>query len=308
MKHTVLAAFAALFLSTTAALSQAAPFPICAGPVGGGLPAGYVIEERDMIEDGKTRWYCLVTPPGYTTTGPDYPLVVVLHGGNGNPQKMMEGSKRIMKEGLDRGYVLIFPAGIGDPDRCSTAFPCEHNLWNGDTNVVFLNSLIAEAAQFNLDETRIYLAGFSGGAQLIYSAIEADSFPYPIAAIATAAGGLGQLKVSNPAGGLQVINVAIGTPTDAVLFQGKVDVKLAFAGGLSDGNSEVHLPFTVKVDLFRTLTGNTQDPGTAIGAGPATVTSYTLGSNEVVAISDPAVGHVWPGGLSATVFDFFDTH
>ena len=38
------------------------------------------------------------------------------------------------------------------------------------------------------------------------------------------------------------------------------------------------------------------------------VTSYPLGSNEVVAISDPGVGPVWPGGLSATVFDFFDTH
>jgi poly(3-hydroxybutyrate) depolymerase len=300
--------FTALFALFLASEAEAVPFPICDDPGGAGIPAGYLIVEHEMIENGLTRWYCVVTPAGYSASGPDYPVVFVFHGGNGNPQNLMDPDKRFLAEGLTRGYVLVFPAGIGDPVACDPAEPCEDNFWGDASNVGFVNSLIAEAASYNLDEDRIYLAGFSGGAKLIYEAIEADSFPYPIAAIATAAGSLGTLKVDAPESGFPIVNVVTGTSTDALLFQGEADPKMAFAGGLSDGASEVQLSFTVKVDLFRALTGNATDPGTDLSTGGATVTSYTLGTHEVLAVSEPGTGHTWPRGLTRTAFDFFDTH
>ncbi len=154
----------------------------------------------------------------------------------------------------------------------------------------------------------MYLAGFSGGALLIHRAIEAGSFAVPVAAIATAAGSIGALAVADPASGFPVVNVAAGTPVHALLFQGEADTRLAFDGGLSDNDTEVQLPFSVKVDLFRVLTGNASTPGTPQAMGAAAATLYDVGSHDVLAVSEPSVGHIWPGALSPTVFDFFDTH
>ncbi len=307
MRHLLIALLLLLSFARTAA-AQPVPYPICDDPGGAAIPAGYSIAERSMPVAGATRWYCVVTPAGYSVTGPDYPIVFIFHGGGGNPQKMMANGKNFLEEGLARGYVLVFPAGLGDPDRCDPTVPCEFNYWGDDANIDFLNALIAEAARFNLDEDRIYLAGFSGGARLIYRAIETDRFTFPVAAIATAAGSLGVMKVDDPAAGLPVTNVAAGTPTDALLFQGEADTRMTFAGGLSQNDTEIQLPFAVKVDLFRILTGTTADPGTAQAFGTITGTLYSLGADEVLALSEPATAHTWPGTLTAPAFDFFDSH
>jgi poly(3-hydroxybutyrate) depolymerase len=306
MYRCLLAAFAALFLSP-AAHAQAQPFDICQDPAGAALPPGYTITQREVIENGQPRWYCLVLPPGYTPSGGPYPMVIAFHGGNGNPQNLMANGKRIMEIGLSRDYVLVFATGSGDPDRCDLTMPCEHNLWSDVSDTPFVNSIIAEGAAFNLDTSRIYLLGFSGGAKLIYESIVADDFPHPIAAIATAAGSMGALKLDRLDDGFPVINVTTGTPTDALLFQGGADAKMALDGGLSDGDTEVQLSFTIKVDLFRVLTGNQTDPGLGV-AGWGLQTLYAQGSHEVLAITEPGTAHLWPRDLTEVAFDFFDSH
>ena len=305
MSYRIFLFIAGLFFATSAQAQQ--PYDICADPAGAAIPAGYQIAERSMVVGPHTRWYCVATPAGYSTTGPDMPLVIVLHGGSGNPQVMMANPKRFLAEGLARGYVVVFAAGLGDPDRCDMTMPCQYNYWGDAENIDFLNAIIAEAATFNLDEDRIYLAGFSGGARLIYRAIEADSFPYPIAAIATAAGSLGAFKVDNPAGGFPITNVAMGNPVPAVLFQGEADEKMAFGGGLSDGDSELQLPFQIKIDMFRVLNGATADPGAPV-AGAGNRTLYSLGTEDILTVSQAGVGHEWPGPLTPIAFDFFDAH
>jgi poly(3-hydroxybutyrate) depolymerase len=305
MKRLALAALAALFLFPAAVHAQVQPFDICADP--GASPAGYSIEQRELIQNGVTRWYCLVLPPNFSPSDPPYPMVIALHGGNGNPQNLMANGKRIIETGLTRGYVLVFAAGIVDPNVCDPTMPCKHNFWSDDSSTAFLNSIITEGAQFNLDTNRIYLLGFSGGAQQIYESIAADSFPHPIAAIATAAGSMGALKVDDPARGFPVVNVTTGTPTDALLFQGGNDVKLALDGGLTDGDSEVQLSFQIKIDLFRALNGSVTDPGLGVlGWGQQTL--YSQGSHDVLAVTEPGTGHLWPRHLTAVAFDFFDSH
>jgi len=305
MTRHILAALAALLLSPLAALAQVQPFDICQDPVA--TPAGYTIEERELIQNGSPRWYCLVQPPGYTPGGGPYPMVIALHGGNGNPQNLMANGKRIMEIGLSRGYVLVFATGMGDAARCDLTMPCEHNLWSDPSDTPFLNSIITEGAQYNLDTDRIYLLGFSGGAKLIYESIAADAFPHPIAAIATAAGSMGALKIDRPDGGFPVVNITAGAPTDALIFQGGADDKLAQDGGLTDNDTEVQLPFRIKVDLFRVLTGNVSDPGTTV-AGWGKQRLYSTGSHDLLAVTETGIGHLWPTDLTEVAFDFFDTH
>jgi hypothetical protein len=52
-------------------------------------------------------------------------------------------------------------------------------------------------------------------------------------------------------------------------------------GGLSDGDSEIQVSFAVKVDMLRIRNG---------------------------AVTQPGIGHTWPGALTPVAFDFFDSH
>ncbi len=299
LRH-VLAAFA---LSAAPALAD----PVCEDPMA--PVAGYAISERTLVVNGVTRWYCLVTPAGYSLAT-EYPFVIVLHGGSGDPRNLTANGKRFLELFLPAGYVLVFPVGSPDPDpaRCPPAEPCDRNFWNGEANLDFLDELVAEADRRNLDPARLYLAGFSGGAQLIYRALERKSLPVDPAAIATAAGSLGNLDAWNPEAGIEVINVAAGIATHALVFQGGRDDKIAFEGGLSDGDTEVHLSFTVKVDLFRVRTGNAATVPVETQVGNFRLASYAGGSHEVLSVANPQTGHLWPGDLTPFAFDFFEAH
>lgn len=299
---------AALIALLPAAPAAATPHAICADPGGAAINPGYRIVQQTIHMPHGPRWICVVTPPGYSATGPDYPLAVVFHGGNQNPQNLLEPQKAIMEQIVNRGYVGAFAAGLPN-DSCDYAdLPCENNLWGDDANLAFLNAILDHAASFNLDEDRIFLAGFSGGARLIYRAIEADDLALPITAIATSAGALGVMKTDAPQEGLATVNVAAGTPLHALVLQAENDAKMTYAGGYSAGEGELHLPFTLKVDLFRLLTGNLDDPGTPMAGLPAgtTGTEYAAGSHVVQAITGQN-GHTWPNTWFApVVFDFFD--
>lgn len=304
-------------------VAHAAPYDICADP-GGGLPAGYQINQRSVFTAHGERWFCVVTPPSYSSSGPDYPLLVVFHGGDGNPQIMMSDNKDIIREGFNAnggdGYVMAFATGL-PKDQCNFAdLPCEHNDWGDDANIGFINDIIDYATGFNLDEDRIFLAGFSGGARLIYRAIAENDFSQPINGIATVAGGIGAVNTEEPENGLTLVNLLEGSQVHAMVMQGEQDRILNFAGGLWDKRDKrvMHVSFPFKVDLFRVLTGNENDTG---DSPPSSVslpsfsslptsrvaTHYTAGNHQVMAISDENTQHIWPDWFSPLMFEFFDT-
>lgn len=297
----------ALLLAVLATQTRAAIDP-CADP-GYALTAGYSITERTVIVAGDTRWYCVVTPPGYSPSGPDYPFVIVLHGGGGNSTTMMEEGKGLMSEIIDRGYVAAF--ALGSPrDTCDlTDLPCAQNAWAPEENIDFINAILDEAARNNLDETRVYLLGFSGGARLIYRAIEADRIRMPITAIATAAGTMGAYQIDDPAAGVALHNPASGTSVHAAIMQGGSDPKMPFLGGLAEEDDELHVSFRYKVDHFRVLTGNAEDPGTAYPVADPDVVAveYDQGTHKVLEVSREATKHRWRDWYSVIVFDWFET-
>ncbi|HMO09247.1 MAG TPA: hypothetical protein PKD10_16595 [Paracoccaceae bacterium] len=299
-----LAGIAALAASPVAA--QATGY--CEIPASPALSPGYRIEEKVLHLPHGPRWFCQVTPPGYSIANPDYPLVIVFHGGGGQAETMMRPQKAILEQIVNRGYVGVFPIGIPREGCDLAALPCETNAWGDDTNLAFLNALLEYAAQFNLDEDRIFLAGFSGGAQFIYRAIAEDDFALPITGIATAAGIMGMMKTGDPGAGLPLTNVALGQPVHAMLLQATDDPNQAYGGGLATAQDELHLPFSLKVDLFRLMAGSLRTPMASIAGLPAgtTGTIYLGGTHEVRAITTTG-GHTWPNTWFAPlVFDFFD--
>jgi poly(3-hydroxybutyrate) depolymerase len=250
-----------------------------------------------------------VLPPGYSATGPDYPLVIVLHGGGEGPQDMLATGRGLLAEIVNRGYVAAFPAGLPlDDGSCDyAALPCERNSWSDDINFEVINGIIDHAAGFNLDENRIFLIGFSGGSGLIYRAIAGNALTRPVTAIATAAGSLDGMNVDETALGLPLRNVTLGVPLHALLLQAENDPVISYHGGLNGDGDVLHHSFALKTDLFRALTGNLADPGTAVAGLPAGVsgTEYAAGTHVVQAITGQD-GHSWPAWLSPVAFDFFD--
>lgn len=309
---TVSAALAAVLLVglLTAPAARAQATGYCDVPASPALNPGYRIQEKVLHLQHGPRWFCQVTPSGYSVNNPDYPLVIVFHGGGGQAETMMRPQKAILEQIVNRGYIGLFPIGLPrDDGACDfAALPCTVNAWGDDTNLAFLNALLEYAAQFNLDEDRIFLAGFSGGAQFIYRAIESDAIALPIKGIATAAGIMGMMKTTDPGAGLPLINVALGQPVHAMLLQATDDPNQAYGGGLATAQDELHLPFALKVDLFRLMAGSLGPLTSSVANLPAgtTGTVHLGGTHEVQAITTTG-GHNWPDGWYAPlVFDFFD--
>ncbi len=128
--------------------------------------------------DGDTREYYVHVPAGYEETNAT-PVVFMLHGGSGNGEGTYNNSG--WKElGETENIITVFPTSW---DYCYTKSNGERRddtRWNsmpgvfefcaGETprdDIKFLRQIIAELHQrFNVDAKRIYMAGFSSGAQM----------------------------------------------------------------------------------------------------------------------------------------------
>ena len=118
-----------------------------------------------------------------------------------------------------------------------------------------------------VQDDRVHLIGFSGGAKLIYEIVATPGFPHAIRSIATVAGAFGLFHADRPEEGFSVIQLDQGTPVSALLAQGGLDPKLPAAGGLDETGRESHTSFRTKVDYWRLVTG-TETAASATGGHP----------------------------------------
>ena len=152
------------------------------------------------------------------------PLVIGFHGGAGNAPGYLENS-RLFAQCAQAGFVAACPQGTAVP----LMLRGDHRVWNsgpeyerssgGADDVLFTQRLIAQLATLQpLDPQRIYLTGFSNGAQMAYRlALElADR----IAAIAPMSGG-------RLAGGHRP-----SRPVPVMHFHGTADTVYPLEGGL----------------------------------------------------------------------------
>jgi polyhydroxybutyrate depolymerase len=179
-----------------------------ASGLGSGAAAGEA-ETRTLEVEGRRAWLAAAAGGGDRR-----PLVIGLHGGAGNAPGYIDNSQLLAKAPA-AGFVAVCPEGTPIPFPT----PGDHRVWNsgpeyerasgGADDVAFVRRLIeAVGAERPLDPDRIFVTGFSNGAQMAYRL--ALGLSDRVAAIAPMSGGrLAQgLRPSRPVPVLHVHGTA----------------------------------------------------------------------------------------------------
>ncbi len=212
-----------------AAAGEADAQTLCTRATMNDAAAGQIVEESFRY-GGTDRFLCTYLPSSIGD-GALHPLMIALHGGSGNASQMMADNHGIIAAAEAAGYVAVFPNGL--PRGACGALPCLDNNWSQPENVFFVAELIErQKATGRIDDDRVHLVGFSGGAKLIYDIVATPGFPHAINSVATVAGAFGLFHVGRPEEGFDVTQLQEGTPVSALLVQGALDDHLPAAGGL----------------------------------------------------------------------------
>lgn len=122
--------------------------------------------------DGRTRRYLLRAPAEQTPAAPR-PLLLVFHGGGGNPEGA-EDSTAMTEAALQAGYVVVYPEGVG-----KTVLGKLFGTWNAGEccgtaveeqvdDVAFVDQLLdVLIAEHAVDPNRVYATGLSNGAFMV---------------------------------------------------------------------------------------------------------------------------------------------
>ncbi|MQY06727.1 alpha/beta hydrolase family esterase [Actinomadura macrotermitis] len=224
------------------------------------------------------------------------PLVLALHGGLANMQKMEQLTGF---DGLsdDKGFLVAYPDGFmttwNAGDCCGAA------KFGNIKDVDFLSRLIDKLTDSGLaDSRRVYVTGFSNGAGMAYRM--ACEKPEKVAAIGVVEGSL-------------VTKCDPGRPVSAMIFHGTADTNVPInGGGRRDINdSRPFPPVRDAVEFWRRL-GRLPEPKQkvrALSSGTdCTATGKGDGGTEVAYCRVEGGRHQWPKGASTTLWDFFAAH
>jgi polyhydroxybutyrate depolymerase len=265
-------------------------------------PAGAGDHEVGLRSGGLDRYYLLHVPPAAPAAAPR-PLVLVLHGGGGNPEGMapLTGMDRL----ADReGFLVAYPAGTG-------VFARKLLTWNAGPaccgwardhevdDVAFLRAVVADVgSRCSLDRRRVYATGMSNGAMMCYRlAAEAGDL---VAAVGPVAGAMLCPPPRPDAPAVPVLHI-----------HSVDDPRALYEGGLGPPfpltNARVqHPPVMQTIDAWVRHDGCPAEPareaelrGVGRDAGD-TAERLTWGPGrggaEVVLWRLHGPGHIWPGG------------
>lgn len=128
---------------------------------------------KTITSEGQKREYLQYAPSGL---GSKRPLIISCHGMNQSAQYQWDALKNAKTLADKEKFVIVLPEGI-------------NNGWDisGDRDINLIKDLIAQMKKdFDIDEKRVYLSGFSMGGMLTYHAM--NKIPDVIAAFAPISG------------------------------------------------------------------------------------------------------------------------
>lgn len=251
---------------------------------------------RKMEFQELDRFYEIHVPPSYKP-GTPMPLVMVLHGGGGNPSVVRFQSS--MSEVADRNnFIVVYPAGTG------TMFNDRFLYWNSGpksknkrqqsvNDVAFLAAVLDDVAKFfSIDTKRVYSTGISNGGQMSFR-IGSELYNR-IAAIAPVEGHRipGEFFQGPPG------------PLPVIMFHGKQDTYIPFDGGTSPDTSNFEAcamkPAPEVAQIWAKHNGcDTANP-TVVKREKASITTYKCApAGEVIFWALEDGGHTWPGGRAS---------
>jgi polyhydroxybutyrate depolymerase len=274
-------------LVTVACVAAGRPAPRRAAPEGG--PFGPGDHDLVMTFQEHERFTIVHVPPGYKA-GTPAPVVLVFHGGGGNPQAMRYQTG--MDKSADReGFVSVYPGGSGVRARKMLTYNagscCSYAVDKHIDDVRFTADLIDELARhLTIDRRRIYATGLSNGAML--SQRLGCELSDRIAAIAPVSGTL-EIPSCHPE-----------RPVPVMEFHGMLDKNVPFNGGVgSHSVSKVkYNSVPNSIATWLKVDGCPDKPASVTRKGQAERTAYgpCRDGSEVILWKLEDGGHAWPGG------------
>jgi polyhydroxybutyrate depolymerase len=248
---------------------------------------------RRIQSGGRERSYHVHVPPGHDGARP-MPVVLAFHGATSNG-RLMEVFCGLSDQADQEGFLAVYLNGTGNQPNVLTwngGDCCGYAKNNQVDDVAFVHDMLADLAKVAAaDPARIYAAGMSNGAQMVYrlAAEMADR----IAAVAAVAGPMG-LETVRPARPISVLHFH-GTDDRFAPYQGGVGERSVYGASFRSVEHTIRAwihanecPPEPRVEFFPDKVGD----GTVIwrktyGPGKA--------GSEVALVVVEDGGHTWPG-------------
>ena len=243
------------------------------------------------------RRYCVYIPKKYDASKAT-PVIVVFHGGGGNPESMIRLTGMNAKAD-EMGFLVVYPFGTDKLANALLTFNggecCGYAMENKVDDVGFTRELLDDLAKVaNVDADRVFATGLSnGGIMAHYLASELSD---RIAAIAPVGGPLMLEALHN------------NRPVPVIHFHGTADAFAPFNGGFGKGflgrngitkfrSVDHNIQNWVKANGCKTEPEITALPDKADDGMKVTRKTWSGGKEdcEVVLIEIEGGGHTWPG-------------
>ena len=204
--------------------------------------------------DNLDRSWIIYTPKNYSETE-NYPLLIALHGGGGNPKQLMNNTRKRFNKLADRdGFIVVYPQGVkkswnDNSDRDQNGYARKQNI----DDVGFIKKMITQLEDnYNINSDAIFVCGISNGG--LMSQTLAMELPEKIRAIGLVASNFGATQIE------QSENV---TPFSAMFIHGVDDPVFPYDEGLIGVfNKPRGQVFGIdkSIDYMCNLNGNNKDP------------------------------------------------
>ena len=249
--------------------------------------------KHTLIVDGRERSYLLHVPPDHDPAE-RCPVVLAFHGATSNG-RLMEHFSGLSTKADQVGFVVVYPNGTGNLPNVLTwngGGCCGYAVNHGVDDVAFVNALLDDLGHaLPIDPRRLYAAGMSNGAHLVYRlACElGDRF----AAIAAVAGAMA-LDDCRPARPMPALHIH-GTDDEFAPFHGGRGPRSVYGTHAPSVEATVHTWARINGCSATPIITREQprvDDGTRIVRH---VYRPCTGGAEVVLLIVEGGGHTWPG-------------
>ncbi|PKP21237.1 MAG: phospholipase [Bacteroidetes bacterium HGW-Bacteroidetes-21] len=252
---------------------------------------------KTMTHNGLQRSYYLYVPSKINQA--KIPLLIALHGGMGNGEKM----EKLTQSGFntladEENFIVVYPNGIGrNWNDGRKSMPSNYKAHNNTIDDVgFISALIKKLIETdNVDPARVYVTGMSNGAMMTHRlAIELSD---QIAAGAAVCGNIPADLTSTPKS--KVSMMMINSMNDPLVPYegGYVHFRKKQLGRILSAKESLN--FWLEHNGIVVEPTNKEFPSTQPDDGCRAISVSYLDndqSTEVVLISIEGGGHTWPGG------------
>jgi polyhydroxybutyrate depolymerase len=236
---------------------------------------------------GMKRKYLLHVPKSYSSEK-SVPLVIVLHGAFGTA-KISRWDSRMSEQSEKDGFIVSYPCaafGTWNAGRC-----CGISQHKNVDDVAFISNLIGKLKKdYNIDPSKVYVAGVSNGGMMAYRL--GKEISNEIAAIAPIEGCMYESSASPT------------SPVSVIAFNGTKDPVIPFKGGTGRWlGIKLKVPSVSDAINFWVTHNKCNANPIRESQEKLTVERYTNGQNstEVCLYTLDGGGHVWYGGRRAVL-------